>query len=904
MKLKSKNKNFFIYLSLFILLIFCLFFLTISKKDLIKQIHATNESIISMDLGYSSLFNIINDGSEKYLGDFNQSIISKLKNLILNSTNVLFYKIKSINKKNFDKIFIDINFKNYQMLLNDRNIALDKGNAINIKFQEVNSDIWQNGKRYKAKVRLKGILNTHWFNERRMSLKIRLLNNETIMGFNEFSIQKPRERQWPFNSAYEQFSNTNGVLSSNSDLLKVIVNGKNWGIMLAEQSLGKVYLENNNKKESLIFKFGKEEIWYEGWSTNPYFLYRLGDPTLNFRVYNINKILNSESIEQNLHNRRVISYVLNKFEDYDENLFDKYKMATAFFSSLVWGQFHNLLNNNTSYYFNPYLLKLEPIVRDQYSFEKFNTKNEIQQWPPPIQFLQSLKISDNEKNNILKEIYQSIKIVENEFLKAKKFFPVDALKTTSILNQNINTIKKNNDEFINFDSTEFYKRLNNNIVLDYYQLRQFQDMQKPYSHNENQKKRINQILHFNHYENGDIKIHNLLTETIIINKIIYQNQNIISKKISIPGYLDGSGPIIINTNLKGLMDNSITIESEFENKFYSNTNYLTLFKNVRNPLLYENIIPNFIKIKNNDFYIKSGEYIVEQDIMINGQLNIEEGVRLKFNKDTSLIIRGSLIAEGSQDNKIVFESAKDTWDGVFVFNSEKSSKLSNLIFKNMNGITESILDLTGSINFYNADVELSNIEFINNYSEDALNIIESNFEITDSKFINIFSDAFDSDYSNGKMDNIFLNNIGGDGLDFSGSNVNLNNINALNVRDKAISIGENSNLNIYDLNFEKIGVAVAVKDGSYSKVQKCYIKNAQLFSFMTYIKKKMYTFPELKIENCNSYKDENNNLIEIVDPNIKYFRQIGTIMSDKNKQNIIEKKLNVDELYKNTIMRK
>ena len=39
---------------------------------------------------------------------------------------------------------------------------------------------------------------------------------------------------------------------------------------------------------------------------------------------------------------------------------------------------------------------------------------------------------------------------------------IDALKTTSILNQNINTIKKNNDEFINFDPTEFYKRLKKN----------------------------------------------------------------------------------------------------------------------------------------------------------------------------------------------------------------------------------------------------------------------------------------------------------------------------------------------------------------------------------------------------------------------------------------------------------
>ena len=79
-------------------------------------------------------------------------------------------------------------------------------------------------------------------------------------------------------------------------------------------------------------------------------MYRLGDPTLNYRVYNINKIINSESLQQNIHNRKIISYVLNKFEKYDSNLFDKQKMSTAFYSSLIWGQFHNLLNNMEIYF--------------------------------------------------------------------------------------------------------------------------------------------------------------------------------------------------------------------------------------------------------------------------------------------------------------------------------------------------------------------------------------------------------------------------------------------------------------------------------------------------------------------------------------------------------------------------
>lgn len=905
MKLKYKIKDFFIFFTIFVLFIFFIFVLSFNKKNLVTEIHATNESLISMDLGYSSLFNIINDGSEEYLGDYNQTIINKLNNLFLNIPKIIMYKIGAVEKKNFEKIYLDINFKNYQIILEDRNKVLQKGHAINEKFREVNANVWNNGKKYKAKVRLKGILKTHWYNERRMSLKIKLSNNETIMGYNEFSIQKPRERQWPFNKAFEEFSDKNGILSTNSDFLKVVVNGRNWGVMLIEQSLNKNYLENKKKKEGLIFKFGNEEIWYEGWSNNPYFLYRLGDPTLNYRVYDINKIINSESSQQNIHNRKIISYVLKKFENYDSNLFNKHKMSTAFYSSLVWGQFHNLLNNNTSYYFNPYLLKLEPIVRDQYAFEIFKNKKDIQQWPPPIQFLKSLKITQNEKNEILKKINKNFSIIEEEFLKAKTLFPVDALKTTNILNQNINTIKKNTQEFVTFDEKKYYNILDSGINIDFYQNEQFKKFNGAIElQNENQKERIKKILHFNHYKNGKIKIYNLLTEPIIINEIIHANKNIISNKILIPGYLDNKSPFVLNTNLKGFKDNSIYIKSEFNNKTYKNVNSLTLFEKVKNPLINNTKIPNFINIKNDKYYIQSGEYFVKENINIEGQLIIEEGVNLKFDEKISLIIKGSLIAQGEKNNKIVFESSNRTWGGIYVYDSKNNSKLSNVVFNNMSGVKDSILQLTGSINFYNTKVELENVEFKNNYSEDALNIINSEFKIKNIKFISIYSDALDSDYSSGSIKNTTLQEIGGDGLDFSGSMVSLNNVRALNVKDKAISVGENSNIDIYDLKLEKVGVGVAVKDGSLSQVKNCQIKNVNLYPFMTYIKKKMYLSPELRIKECTYYKSENDKNIKISDPNIKYFRQVGTILTDDSNKKILEKKLDVNQLYQSSIMSK
>ena len=50
-------------------------------------------------------------------------------------------------------------------------------------------------------------------------------------------------------------------------------------------------------------------------------------------------------------------------------------------------------------------------------------------------------------------------------------------------------------------------------------------------------------------------------------------------------------------------------------------------------------------------------------------------------------------------------------------------------------------------------------------------------------------------------------NLNGDAIDLSGSKVLIEEVNINEVRDKAISVGENSNIEINKSSFNKIGVA-------------------------------------------------------------------------------------------------
>ena len=891
MRLKKKNNPTFLFISIFFLIIFSL--VTFKSESIKYQIHSVSEWIISQDLGFSSFFNMIDDGSILYRGNYIQPVTDKLSSLFFQAPKIIKNELFSDHGFQTPTIYLDIKFKNFEKLLEDRKLALDAGHAILIDFQEVKADLILDGIEKKIKISLKGLLDTHWMIKRRMSFKIKVLNDDTVLGFKEFSIQRPRERQWPYNYVFENISDRLDLLSTESKLVKVIVNGEDWGVMLAEESIGKIYLENQQKLNSLIFKFGDEREWFEGWSGDPLMIYRRSDPSLIFKVYNQQKFLKEDP---NSIFRKRISYVLNQREFHSKDLFNDELMAEAFTLSALWGNFHNLLNNNTAYYLNPYTLKLEPIIRDQYPFDPVSSKENIQQWPPPYQFLISLENLNNQylvdyADNLKKEI----PFVKSKFLDAKRLFPIDKLKQTEIFSQNIETFLNKKDSFFSFDSKKYIKNLSNGALLDKYQIESldaFQRNNKAIS--TNQLSRFTDLVYIRHYTDGELKVFNLVPDDILIEGIYFNGDNIIQSPFIVENYLTSNDPLIIETEYEGIQDNMFTVHAKYKNHHYQSSNDLSLFKDIPDPFHGSNI-PLFFQKNGNDWILESGSWQIDEKIFIHGNLIIENGVELYFADQASLIIEGSIIANGTDQSPIIFDGQKNSWQGLYVLNSSEKSILKNTIFRNTSGISRGILNLTGGVIFYNTDISMDNVVFENTSAEDALNIIDSDYSLQNLYFSGSRSDAFDSDYSNGVIDKINFKNIGGDALDFSGSRVTVKNFFAENVRDKAISVGEASEVEIYGIQAKDIGVAIASKDGSITHAENCYVENYQLSGFMTYIKKNNYSSPSLKLENCVTSSEISE---------YTFFRQQGTLLSTDNFYNIAERDLDVDLLYESEVMKK
>ena len=107
--------------------------------------------------------------------------------------------------KSLPKLYLDIKFKNYRTLLQDRDRFIKEG--IGYDFNEVKGKISFQGKKINCDVRLKGDLSEHWRSTKRMSFRITLKGDNSILTYKRFSLHKTDARQHPYDQHFKTFKN-------------------------------------------------------------------------------------------------------------------------------------------------------------------------------------------------------------------------------------------------------------------------------------------------------------------------------------------------------------------------------------------------------------------------------------------------------------------------------------------------------------------------------------------------------------------------------------------------------------------------------------------------------------------------------------------------------------------------
>ena len=402
-------------------------------------------------------------------------------------------------------------------------------------------------------------------------------------------------------------------------------------------------------------------------------------------------------------------------------------------------------------------------------------------------------------------------------------------------------------------------------------------------------------VHARHYINGEIEIHNLLPDSVMIKGLLVDGKSFDLEPVEIIGYNSaGYIPRLIATELKGIKDSKIQIVTEFRGDTRTTEIGPTLVRDgLHNPLINSMNKYNYIiKSGESDYEIVPGNHIVDDGIVIHGNLYIKPNTSLNFTKNAYLIVKGSLFADGGNNRSIKFFPVGDTWSGMYVLGNGGESLLSGVEISKARELDDGILNLSSGVTFYQSTVKISNVLIKDSTAEDALNLVHSEFAIDKLAIENSYSDALDIDFSNGLISSSSFHKVGGDALDFSGSDVSVSNVKISMVKDKAFSVGEKSKVDIVNSAISDIGVGIASKDGSVVKGVNIVISDYKLKSAMSYIKKDFYGSPEIELNDC-----------QVSGNNSPFLREKGTRMI-VDGIDVEEEVIDVKKLYRGEIMKK
>tara|TARA_B100001121_G_scaffold310605_1_gene343044 strand:+ start:534 stop:2783 length:2250 start_codon:yes stop_codon:yes gene_type:complete len=172
----------------------------------------------------------------------------------------------------------------------------------------------------------------------------------------------------------------------------------------------------------------------------------------------------------------------------------------------------------------------------------------------------------------------------------------------------------------------------------------------------------------------------------------------------------------------------------------------------------------------------------------------------------------------NKNSKVLIKSLDEITDWEFIITSLSDGVLDSRSDENL---------LTGCLTFYQTKLENIKIRSENGHCEDSVNFVSSTGSINNIEINNATSDALDLDFSYLQILKITIENAGNDCLDVSAGNYYINNLELLNCKDKGLSVGEKSYVDIKNLNIKDSDIAIAIKDSSDAIVTNFYGENVK-----------------------------------------------------------------------------
>lgn len=240
--------------------------------------------------------------------------------------------------------------------------------------------------------------------------------------------------------------------------------------------------------------------------------------------------------------------------------------------------------------------------------------------------------------------------------------------------------------------------------------------------------------------------------------------------------------------------------------------------------------------------LRPGVWNVDEDLVLptGRALFSGPGVTLRFAPGAVLFCTGPLEWKGTAAAPIVIEAATpetSSWAGILVLDSPTMSHWEHVFVRHAAGIARGAWQATGGVTFYHAPVTMRHCRIEDARGEDALNVFGTECLLVSSTFDGGPSDLFDGDFVQGSATDCSFAHSGEDAVDVSGSEFAVVDCRFDAIGDKAISVGERSDVSVSNAVIGRCSIAVAAKDASHAEIVKLRAEVVEQYALCAYVKK-------------------------------------------------------------------
>jgi len=744
-----------------------------------------------------------------------------LKSLVTNISDSFGSKIV------IDDLILDIKFEDFMILSQSRQDAIRNGKLNKSHFDYVKSKIKADGKKLKAKVRLKGWYLDHVATDK-WSLRVKI-KGDSLLGIQHFSLNGPFTRDFHTPMLINEAMRFKSILAPREKFYNLMVNGKNVGNMYFEEEYSEQFTENARKPYGPILKFDEKSNIISFLDDESFWA---NDSNLQLIVSKIDRILEDPSSYQHLLN-------LDVWADY---------LAITF----LFKCWHGNLDGNLSYYFHPLERSLQPISSDN-SCGQVDPSRSFGVIPHQNEFLYRLIVIPSFRQLLSTKIKWWVESEEAKiFLSRLREKETTLRRTLASESPFLGKYKISVNHLPGIldwlNSTTFNSK---NVVAPPYLVRKTQSTQKV-SEAQLLQNIFPSVVVMRINDSFDVRINNYSRQRYVVEKLILKSK----LKTRFIDLQKGTKEVSNSFN-RAYRDHFLN--SDIKVSFiYRDLNQPSVSKISKVNLSYgesdsldfkdSNLakISKYFKLDsrsktffsdNNEMIDISESLIIPEDYL----LRLSSGTKITFGFDIGLVVKGSLQVQGIKDQVVSLSGrGNDTWGGILVIPNQQSVEINYLLMDGGSGIINGLYH-RGAFTVNNAHVSVKNSIFQNNNSEDALNLVQVSGILDGVTIQNTHSDGLDVDYGDIELTNSRFLNIGiasgADAVDVSKTKIIISNIEINNVTDKGVSIGEGSIAIIKNANISNALVGLVAKDSSDLTVDIMRLSDIRLADTMAYRKK-------------------------------------------------------------------